>query len=55
MGLFSGNPRKKLQKQHEATLAEAMQRQRNGDIRGYSMLTEEAQQIYHKIQALDKV
>lgn len=53
--LFKSNPQKKLQNDYEKKLTEAMQAQRNGDIRDYSALQEEAEAIYAKLQALDKV
>ncbi|MDO9518975.1 MAG: DUF6435 family protein [Pseudohongiella sp.] len=52
--LFKTNPQKKLQKAYEEKLTEAMQAQRNGDIRGYSALQEEAEAIYAKLEALSK-
>jgi hypothetical protein len=52
--LFKGNPEKKLQKAYEVKLTEAMQAQRNGDIRRYSTLQEEAEAIYAKLEALGK-
>ncbi len=52
--LFKSNPQKKLQKAYEEKLTEAMQAQRNGDIRGYSTLQEEAEAIYAKLEALGK-
>lgn len=48
------NTGKSLQKDYEKKLAAAMHAQRNGDIKSYSMLTEEAEAIYAKLQALDK-
>lgn len=53
LGLFRSDPKKKLQKAYEAKLQEAMTLQRNGDIRGYSLVTEEAEAIYAKLKALD--
>jgi len=50
---FRSDPKKKLQKAYEAKLQEAMTLQRNGDIRGYSLATEEAQAIYARLQALE--
>ncbi len=41
-GLFDGDPEKKLRKQYNAKLEAAMQGQGNGDIRTYSMFTQEA-------------
>jgi len=49
--LFKSNPHKKLQKAYEAKLTEAMQAQRNGDIRRYSTLQEEAEAIYVQLEA----
>ena len=43
--LFKSDPTKKLNKQYSAKLEQAMHAQRNGDIRTYSMLTEQAQII----------
>lgn len=53
-GLFKSNPTKKMRKELEALQEKAMQRQRNGDIRGYSMLSEEADALWQKIQELEK-
>ncbi len=50
-GLFKKDPLKKLQKEYEAKLEEAMQMQRNGKIREYSFLSSEAEDIRSKIQA----
>lgn len=52
LGLFKSDPRKKLQKAYEQKLEQAMQRQRNGDIRGYSELSAEADDLYRQLQAL---
>ena len=49
---FSKNPSKKLVKAYEAKLTEAMHAQRNGDIRAYSMLSKEADDMYQKIQSV---
>ncbi|MDX1635999.1 MAG: DUF6435 family protein [Marinobacter sp.] len=54
LGFLKGDPKKKLQKEYEKKLSEAMHAQRNGDIRTYSTLTEEAEAIYAKLQALGK-
>lgn len=53
-GLFNSNPTKKLQKAYEKKLHEAMLAQRNGDIKGYSLLTEEAEVIYREIKEKQK-
>jgi hypothetical protein len=47
---FSKDPSKKLVKAYEAKLTQAMHAQRNGDIRTYSMLSKEADDIYQEIQ-----
>ncbi len=51
-GLFKKDPTKKLQKQYEAKLQEAMHMQRNGKIREYSFLTAEAEEIRAQLEAL---
>lgn len=48
--IFKSDPTKKLRKDYEAKLASAMQAQRSGDIRTYSTLTREAEEIFAKIQ-----
>jgi hypothetical protein len=52
--LFKKDPIKKLNKTYEAKLEQAMHAQRNGDIKSYSMLTEEAEKINKEILALEK-
>ncbi len=47
------DPRKKLQKAYERTLKDATTAQRSGDIKTYSLLTEEAQGIYQQLKAMD--
>jgi mRNA-degrading endonuclease RelE of RelBE toxin-antitoxin system len=52
LGLFKSSAEKqvkKLQKAYESKLGEAMQAQRNGDIRSYSMLSEEADKLYKQL------
>ena len=49
--LFKKDPLKKLQKEYEAKLEEAMKMQRDGKIREYSFLSSEAEDIRLKIQA----
>lgn len=51
---FKKDPLKALNKQYLQKLEEAMHAQRNGDIRSYSMLTSEAEDILKKIEALGK-
>lgn len=52
-GIFQSNPLKKLEKQHASKLEQAMMAQRNGDIRLYSQLTVEAEDLYAKIKQLE--
>lgn len=49
-GLFKPNPTKKLRKTYDQKLTQALHAQRKGDIRAYSMLTAEAQEIWDKIE-----
>jgi hypothetical protein len=42
-GFFKADPKKKLDKEYKTLLEQAMQAQRNGDIRKYSELTELAE------------
>jgi hypothetical protein len=51
---FKKDPLKELNKQYLQKLEQAMHAQRNGDIRSYSMLTSEAEDILRKIEGLDK-
>ena len=51
--LFKKDPRKKLQKQYESKLEEAMHSQRNGDMKTFSRLSAEAEEIGKQIEALD--
>lgn len=52
--LFKSDPTKKLKKLHASTLEKAMQAQRNGDIRTYSELTLEAEQIHNQILEIEQ-
>ncbi|MFD2167425.1 DUF6435 family protein [Thalassotalea euphylliae] len=47
---FKSDPTKKLKKQHLALLEKAMHAQRNGDIKGYAMITAEAEALAKEIQ-----
>ena len=51
---FKSNPTKKLNKLLDIKLEQAMQAQRNGDIRTYSQLTFEADEITKKISEIDR-
>ena len=50
--LFKADPVKKLEKQYQVKMEEAMQMQRFGNIRRYSELTEEADTIRQSLEAL---
>ncbi|MFS1418856.1 DUF6435 family protein [Vibrio splendidus] len=47
---LKSNPTKKLKKRHSMLLEQAMQAQRKGDIRTYSQLTAEAEEVFNQIQ-----
>lgn len=51
--IFKSNPLKKLNQRYAAKLEQAMYAQRKGDIRAYSMLTAEAEQIENQIKQLE--
>lgn len=53
-GLFKRDPVKRLRAQYSAKLEAAMQAQRNGDIRGYASLTEEAQALWKELEPLEQ-
>ncbi len=53
-GMFKGDPVKKLQKEYERKLEQAMQAARNGDMRANASLTEEAEAIRAEIETLKK-
>lgn len=53
-GFLKPNPLKTHKKQYLALLEAAMRAQRNGDIRRYSELTEEAEAVAVKIELLEK-
>ncbi|MFW8591142.1 DUF6435 family protein [Glaciecola sp. 2405UD65-10] len=50
---FKSNPSKKLRKQYDMKLEQAMLAQRKGDIKSYSLLTAEAEKMWEQIQALE--
>ncbi len=50
--IFKKDPSKKLNKRYEAKLEQAMLAQRNGDIKGYAMLTAEAEEIATQLNSL---
>lgn len=54
-GLFKKkDPVAKLEKKYSQLLEEAMQLQRNGDIKGYAAKTAEAEAVADEIEALQK-
>lgn len=50
--LFKSNPIKKLTKLQDIKLEQAMQAQRNGDMKSFAQLTYEADEIEQQIVAL---
>ena len=50
--LFKKSPLKKLKAEHKALLTKAFHAQRNGDVRAYSFLTADAEEVREKIEAL---
>lgn len=53
-GIFKRNPTKKLRKQYDSLLEQAMLAQRRGDIKRYAMLTAEAESLWQKIEQYGK-
>lgn len=53
-GFLKPDPARKLRKQYDAKLDQALQAQRNGDIRGYANLTTEAEAIWKELEPLEK-
>lgn len=53
-GLFKKDPMEKLNKAYLVKLEKAMHAQRNGDIKAYSMITAEAEEIAQEIARLQK-
>lgn len=51
---FKNNSVKKLKKRHSTLLEQAMQAQRRGDIRTYSLLTAEAEELFEQIKTAHK-
>lgn len=52
-GFFNRRLIKKLRKQYDRKLEQAMLAQRKGDIKSYSMLTAEAEVIWDQIEVLE--
>ena len=53
LSIFKSDPGKKLRKSYNLKLEQAMIAQRNGDIRNYSLITAEAEEIFKEIQKLE--
>lgn len=52
-GLFKSDPTKKLRKAYDIKLEQAMLAQRKGDIKTYSMLTAESEELWKQIQEIE--
>ncbi len=50
---FKSDPVKKLKKAHKVKLEQAMQAQRNGDMRSYASLSSEAEKLLLEIRSLE--
>ncbi|WP_155396325.1 DUF6435 family protein [Vibrio campbellii] len=50
---FKNDSVKKLKKRHSMLCEQAMQAQRRGDIKTYSLLTAEAEEIFEQIKTLN--
>tara|TARA_R110002072_G_scaffold534_6_gene4048 strand:+ start:223741 stop:223932 length:192 start_codon:yes stop_codon:yes gene_type:complete len=53
-GLFKKDPTAKLRKEFEQLSEKAMNAQRNGNIELFAKLTSEADEIYKKIENIEK-
>ncbi len=51
--IFKSDPAKKLRKTYDIKLEQAMLCQRKGDIRAYSTITAEAEEIWKQIQQIE--
>ena len=51
-GWMKRDPEKQLRRQYHAKLEEALQAQRNGNIRQYSFLTAEAEKLREKLEEI---
>lgn len=52
-GFLKADPTKKLRKVYDQKSTDAMLAQRKGDIRTYSMLTAEAEELWKQIEQLE--
>lgn len=53
-GLFKKNPLKKLKQDYAQCLEQARDLQRNGDIKGFAIMTAKAEGILQKIDTLEE-
>lgn len=53
-GIFKTDPIKKLRKEYDQKLEQAMLSQRNGNLRLFADLTQESEDIWKKIQDLEE-
>lgn len=53
--IFKKDPIKKLDKLYEKKLEEAMNAQRNGDIKAYALITAEAEKINDQIKHIQNL
>jgi len=53
LGLFKSNPTKKMRKDLKQLQEKAMEMQRNGNIRDSSHISQQADELWNKIQALE--
>ncbi len=53
-GFFKKDPIKALEKRYAVLMEQAMKKQQNGDIEGYSNLTFKAEEILKQIEILKK-
>ena len=51
-GIFKKSPIAKMENEHKELLTKAFNAQRNGDIRGYSMITAEAEKVREQLEVL---
>ena len=51
-GIFKKSPIEKMENEHKELLTKAFNAQRNGDIRGYSMITAEAEKVREQLEVL---
>ena len=52
-GLFKSDPTKKMRKELQQLQQKAMQLERNGNIRDSSQISQQADELWQKIQAME--